>query len=165
MEAKKLRQIPKAIGQNKKSLLLPSKRVCMCRQERAGFHITCYEMGQWATQWGVNITPNRQHSKSQPWSVHEFEERDIKVICNIFCCFIFAQHLAHGVSTPERASYSHSNMTGKSSYMTILLPKVVLMALSHRFADIDSDWQYRTPGTPWTAFRNKKALLILHKHT
>lgn len=39
------------------------------------------------------------------------------------------------------------------------------MALSHRFADIDSDRHQRTPASPQTASGKKEALVILHIHT
>lgn len=54
-------------------------------------------------------------------------------------------------------------MTAQARAPTLLLvSKLVLMALSHRFVDTDSDWHYRVPGNLRTDSGNK-ALLILHK--
>lgn len=46
----------------------------------------------------------------------------------------------------------------------LLVTESVLMALSHRFADIDSDRHQRTPASPQTASGKKEALVILHIH-
>lgn len=92
--------------------------------------------GAKAIQGGVNITPNHQHSKSQPCSVQELEETDTQFIqpkCTL--CFLFAQHLVLGCSTMEKLLRSHRKVTAHKDVL-LLVTKFVLMALSHRFADM-----------------------------
>lgn len=102
-----------------------------------------------------NPSPGQyMNSKRQTLNLHD---------PSVFCCFIFARYLAHEFSIIERSLYSHRNMTAQARAPTLLLvSKLVLMALSHRFVDTDSDWHYRVPGNLRTDSGNK-ALLILHK--
>jgi len=149
--------------QNTKSLLLPSHIVRVCRRERAGSHFTCDELGQRATQWGINTTQNHQHSKPQPRAAYEFEETDTQLIrpkcillfyiCSTFGPWIFCHGEVH---------VHHGNVTAQAR--APLVPKLALMVLTHRFVYTKSDWHCRTPGNLPTPLGNKEALLILHKH-
>lgn len=136
-ESQKFRWIQKAIGQNKQSLFLPNNTVYVCRQERAGFPFPCYEMGPKAIQRGVNKPPafkipalvrigiwRDRHSVSttQAYSVAFY-------LLNIWPI----DFPSWGSSCAATGMWQHTQGG------LLLVTKSVLMALSHRFADIGSD--------------------------
>lgn len=111
-ESQKFRWIQKAIGQNKKSLFLPNNTAD--RREQ-GFTSPLYEMEQKASQGGVNITPNHQHSKSQLWAVQQFEETNTQFIqpkCSLllYICLRFGPWIFHhgeALVQPQKCDSTH----------------------------------------------------------
>lgn len=108
-ECQKLRRIKKAIGQNKKSLFLPSNTAD--RREQ-GFTSPTMRWGK--RQFKEELTSHQTTSIQNP-SLGQYRnlKRHTLSLYNpsVLCSFIFAQHLAHGFSITEKPLCSHRNVT------------------------------------------------------